>query len=75
MTEVRLLGYIAELLGYRRKQLQLEEPTELGDILKFPENVDPERIIILVNGKPATLKHAVEDGDYVVVVMPVIGGG
>ena len=74
MTEIRLLGYIAELLGYRRMQIRLEKAIELGEILKFPENMDLERIIILVNGKPATLKHAVEDGDYV-VVMPVIGGG
>jgi molybdopterin converting factor small subunit len=46
----------------------------IRDIVKLPEDVDIEELIILKNGKTAKPDDLVEDGD-VISVMPHISGG
>ena len=74
MAKIRLIGYIAETLGYREKNEKLNKPTRLRDVLKLPENISQERLIILVNQLPTSIDTTIKDGDDI-VVMPVMGGG
>ena len=72
MAEIRFFGYLSDLVGVRFKELTLERPTTLRELLPptFPET----NIIILINGKPGSLNAEITDKDSV-VFMPVLSGG
>jgi len=72
LAEIRFFGYLSDLVGVRFKELTLERPTTLRELLPptFPET----NIIILINGKPGSLNAEITDKDSV-VFMPVLSGG
>jgi molybdopterin converting factor small subunit len=72
MAELRFLGYLAEAAGSQAKEVILEKPTRLGEIvaLPFPE----ERIIILIDQKVGSFDSFIKN-ENTVVFMPVVSGG
>lgn len=72
MAKIRMIGYIAEISGFREKTVVIERPVQLKDLL--PEKVAQKRTIILVNGLPASMDSRIEGEDQI-VIMPVVGGG
>jgi len=72
MAEIKFLGYLAEVSGVRKKELVLETPTALKEIL--PPAFPPENIIILIDGKVGNLDSLIHPGQSV-VLMPVLSGG
>jgi len=73
-VKIRLIGYIAEVFGYREKTVNIEKPVRIEELFSFPNNMDKERLIILINGTPATLKSKVLDKDEI-MIMQMVGGG
>ncbi len=75
MVRIRLLGWIADKEGYREKEISLDgRKAKIRELVPSVEIELPERIVVLVNHKGATLDTEVSDDDYV-AVMPVVGGG
>ena len=72
MAEFKFLGYLAEVVGARTKNLVLEKPTPLREILPspFPE----ENVVILIDQKVGSFDSIIEDGNSI-VIMPVLSGG
>ncbi len=72
MAELKFFGYLSDLAGTRIKELKLECPVKLRELVPpaFPET----NIIILINQKVGSLDSKVEDRDSV-VLMPVLSGG
>ena len=72
MAEFKFLGYLAEIVGDRVKNLFLDKPTPLR---KFLPSSFPERdIIILIDNKVGNLDSLIENKNSV-VIMPMISGG
>jgi len=74
MAKIKLIGYAAEILGYREKTIKIRKPTRLARLLKFPEKVETQRLIILINDAPATLDSIVTDKDEIRIIQ-MLGGG
>ena len=74
MAKIKMIGYLRELTNVREKTIMIEKPTKLRNAIFFPENLNGERLIILVNGKSATLDTIIKDEDKI-VIMPIVGGG
>jgi len=76
VAKIKLIGWIADLAKFKEKEIKIEFPIKVKELLNIKEidEIDEERIIVLINGKPATLETKVKNNDNV-VVMPVIGGG
>ena len=72
MAELKLFGYLADIVGTRAKEVSLEKPTALRKILPSP--FPDTNIIILINEKVGTLDSLIMDEDSV-VLMPVLSGG
>ncbi len=72
MAELKFFGYLSDLAGTRIKELSLDHPVLLRELVpaSFPE-LD---MIILVNGKVGTLDSEITDPDRV-VLMPILSGG
>ena len=72
MAELKFFGYLSDLAGTRVKEVKLERPVTLRELMPpaFPET----NIIILINQKAGNLDSKVEDQDSV-VLMPVLSGG
>ena len=72
MAELRFFGYLTDLAGTRAKEVTLEKPTKLRDIvpLPFPES----DMVILINQQAGSLDSMVSDEDSV-VIMPMLSGG
>jgi molybdopterin converting factor small subunit len=72
LADLTFLGYLAEVVGARTKNLVLDKPTPLRNILppSFPE----ENVIILIDKKVGSFDSLIEDGNAV-VIMPVLSGG
>jgi len=72
LAEIRFFGYLSELVGTRIKELRLEKPVTLRELVPptFPET----NIIILINQKVGDLDSEITDRDSV-VLMPVLSGG
>jgi hypothetical protein len=66
------LGYLAEVVGTRTKNLVLDKPTPLRRILppSFPE----KNIIILIDKKVGSFDSLIENGNSI-VIMPMLSGG
>ncbi len=72
MAELKFFGYLADIIGTRSKEVALERPMPLREILppSFPE----KNIIILINQKAANLDSVIRNEDHV-SLMPVLSGG
>ncbi len=72
MAELRFFGYLSDLVGTRIKELRLEQPVTLRELVPptFPET----NIIILINQKVGNLDSEITDQDTV-VLMPILSGG
>ena len=72
MAELKFLGYLAEVVGTRTKQLVLDKPTPLRRILppSFPE----ENVIILIDKTVGNFDSLIENENSI-VIMPVLSGG
>lgn len=72
MAELKFLGYLADKVGKRSQEVQLDGPRRLRDLVPspFPE----EDIIILINQKVGNLDSMIQNEDRV-VLMPMISGG
>jgi len=77
MAKIKLIGYIAEIFGYREKTVKIEKPIKLKELFQFPhilENMNQKRMIILVNGVPGTPDSIIKDKDEI-TIMQIVGGG
>ena len=72
MAELKFFGYLADLAGARAKEMSLEKPVALREILpaSFPET----NIIILINQKVGHLDSLIRNEDRV-ALMPILSGG
>jgi molybdopterin converting factor small subunit len=72
LAELKFFGYLSDLAGARIKELRLEHPVMLRELVPsaFPET----NIIILINQKAGSLDSEIKDQDSV-VLMPVLSGG
>jgi molybdopterin converting factor small subunit len=72
LAELKFFGYLADIVGARAKEMSLEKPVALREILPspFPE----KNIIVLINQKAGNLDSLIRDEDSV-VLMPVLSGG
>lgn len=72
MAELKFFGYLADIVGARAKEVTLEKPLALKEILPspFPET----NIIILINQKVGNLESMIRNEDSV-VLMPILSGG
>lgn len=72
MAELKFFGYLSDLAGTRIKELSLERPVTLRELVppSFPET----HIIILINQKVGNLDSEITDKDSV-VFMPILSGG
>ena len=62
MAELKFFGYLVDIVGTRAKEVSLEKPVALREILPspFPET----NIIILINQKPGHLGSLIGDEDH-----------
>jgi molybdopterin converting factor small subunit len=72
LAKLEFFGYLADIAGARAKEMSLEKPLALREILppSFPET----NIIVLINQKPGHLDSLIRDEDRV-ALMPVLSGG
>jgi len=73
MVKIRALGYIAEVLGSRELALNIDKKVKVRELIKLPKDIEL-RVIILINGEPATLDSEVHNKDQI-LIMPMISGG
>ena len=73
VVKVRYLGYLADMVG-REVEVEVDGPRRVRDVVRIPEELEPDELIYLVNGRPARLDDEVKPGDTV-TVMPHISGG
>jgi hypothetical protein len=72
LAELKFLGYLAEVIGARTKNLVLDKPTPLRKIL--PSSFPEENVIILIDGKVGSFDRFIENGNSI-VIMPILSGG
>jgi len=72
LAELKFFGYLADIAGARAKEMCLEKPVALREILpiSFPET----NIIILINQEVGHLDSLIRNEDRV-ALMPVLSGG
>ena len=72
MAELKFFGYLADIVGARAKEMILEKPVPLREILpaSFPET----NITVLINQKPGHLDSLIRNEDRV-ALMPILSGG
>jgi len=72
LAELKFFGHLADIAGTRTKEVRLEKPASLREVLPspFPET----NIIILINEKPGNLDSSIKNEDSV-VLMPILSGG
>jgi molybdopterin converting factor small subunit len=72
LAEFKFLGYLAEVIGTRTKNLVLDKPTPLRRIL--PSSFPEKNIIILIDKKVGSFDSLIENGNSI-VIMPMLSGG
>ena len=72
MAELKFFGYLADIAGTRAKEMNLEKPVALREIL--PSSFPEKNIIILINQKAGDLDSLIRNEDRV-TLMPVLSGG
>ncbi len=73
-VEVRYFGYLADHAGGPVVRVRVEGEARVADVVRLPEGVGFDDVIILVNGVPAGPDRIGRPGDRV-SVMPHISGG
>lgn len=71
---MRYFGYLADYAGGREKIIKVGEGARIRDIITLPPDIDLEEVVILRNGKPASLDDEV-NADDTISVLPHISGG
>jgi molybdopterin converting factor small subunit len=72
LAELKFFGYLADIVGTRAKEMNLEKPVALREIL--PPSFPGKNIIILINQKAGDLDSLIRNEDHV-ALMPVLSGG
>jgi len=72
LAELKFLGYLAEVVGARTKNLVLDKPTPLRSIL--PSSFPEKDVIILIDKKVGSFDSIIENGNSI-VIMPMLSGG
>jgi molybdopterin converting factor small subunit len=72
LAELKFFGYLADIAGAREKEMSLEKPVALREILpaSFPET----NVIILINQEVGHLDSLIRNEDHV-ALMPILSGG
>lgn len=72
MAELKFFGYLSNIVGIREKEVNLEKPILLREMLPspFPE----ANIIILINERVGHLDSLIQNEDKV-SIMPILSGG
>jgi molybdopterin converting factor small subunit len=72
LAELKFFGYLADIAGARAKEMSLEKPVTLREILpaSFPET----NVIILINQEVGHLDSLIRNEDRV-ALMPILSGG
>jgi molybdopterin converting factor small subunit len=72
LAELKFFGYLADIAGARVKEMSLEKPVALREILpaSFPET----NVIILINQEVGHLDSLIRNEDRV-ALMPILSGG
>lgn len=75
---VRFFGRYREIVGERRKELEVGENAEVKDILdplmrEYP-NLNEEKLIVALNHKRADQNVKLKENDIVAILPPVSGG-
>ncbi len=73
MIKVKYVGYLASIAGVREEEINAEN-ARIKELLRLKGNVNWDEVIILVNGRPASLDTKVKSGDEV-TVLPFTSGG
>lgn len=61
------------MAGFYQKEISLETPTILRELVNFP-NVPDEMIIVLINEKGGKMDSLISNRDEV-KILPMVGGG
>jgi molybdopterin converting factor small subunit len=72
LAELRFFGYLTDIAGARKKEIKLENPVALKEIL--PPAFPGKNVLILINQSPGRLDSLVRDEDTV-ALMPILSGG
>ena len=72
MAELKFLGYLAEVVGGREKNLVLEKPKPLRELL--PSSFPEKNIIVLIDNEAGDLDSLIGN-ESSVVIMPILSGG
>jgi len=72
LAELKFFGYLADIVGARAKEVTLDEPVALREILPSP--FPQTNIIVLINQKVGNLDSIIRHEDSV-VLMPILSGG
>ncbi|MFX0097114.1 MAG: MoaD/ThiS family protein [Candidatus Hodarchaeota archaeon] len=72
MVKIKLLGYVASLAKFKKKEIRINKRVKVKDLLGV--KISEDRVIVLVNGISSSLETDVDDGDEI-VILPIIGGG
>jgi molybdopterin converting factor small subunit len=72
LAELKFYGYLADIVGARAKEISLEKPVALREVLPSP--FPKTNIIILINQKVGNLDSLIKNEDLV-VLMPILSGG
>ncbi|MCE4603216.1 MAG: MoaD/ThiS family protein [Desulfurococcales archaeon] len=72
-VRVRYFGFLAGEMG-KEVEVEVGEAARVEDVVKLPEGMSLDDVVVLVNGVAVKKGEAVRPGD-VVSVMPHISGG
>ncbi len=72
LAEIKFFGYLSDLAGTRVRDLRLDHPILLRDLI--PPDFPERNIIILINQKVGNLDSEITDKDSV-ALMPILSGG
>ncbi|NHJ87569.1 MAG: sulfur carrier protein ThiS [Asgard group archaeon] len=71
--KIRTIGFAEKLLGFREKEVSINEPKELKDVIDFTD-VPVNLIAIIVNERAANINTIVKNGDNIIITQIVAGG-
>ncbi|MCE4624607.1 MAG: MoaD/ThiS family protein [Desulfurococcales archaeon] len=72
-VKLKLLGYLAEVMGGREKEVEICGERRVADLINAPD-IDLEELVILINGRGARPEAKVKPEDTV-TILPHISGG
>jgi len=72
LAELKFFGYLSDLVGTRIRDLSLDHPMPLRELV--PSGFPEANIIILINQRVGNLDSEINDQDCV-ALMPILSGG